>query len=52
MTEDELIQIIAEVQKHKSEFDELEVKTARGGTPKRLFETLSAFSNQPNCEWR
>ena len=47
MTRDELIQIIVEIQKHKSEFDELEVKTARGGTPKRLFETLSAFSNQP-----
>jgi len=47
MTRDELTQIIAEVQKHRSEFDELEVKAARGGTPKRLFETLSALSNQP-----
>jgi ATP-dependent DNA helicase RecG len=46
MTRDELIQIIAEVQKHKSEFDEVEVKAARGGTPRRLFAPLSAFSNQ------
>lgn len=47
MTRDELIQIITEVQKYKSEFDEVEVKAARGGTPRRLFETLLAFSNQP-----
>ena len=52
MTKDELTQIIAEIQRHKSEFDELEVKTASGGTPKKLLAPLSAFSNQPNCEWR
>ena len=47
MTRDEFIQLIAEVQKHKSEFDELEVKTARDETPKRLFSPLLTFSNQP-----
>ena len=34
MTRDELIQIITEVQRHKSEFDELEAKTARVEHPK------------------
>ena len=46
MTKDELIQIIVEVQKHRREFDEAEVKTAYGGTLKRLFEALLAFSNK------
>jgi ATP-dependent DNA helicase RecG len=46
MTLEELKQLVAEVQKRQSELDNIEVKTARGGTPKRLFETLSAFANR------
>jgi ATP-dependent DNA helicase RecG len=46
MTHNELKQLIAEVQKRQSEFDHLEVKAARGGTPKRLYEPLSAFANR------
>lgn len=45
MTRDELLQLIADVQQHKSETDAIEVKTARGGTPKRAYEALSAFAN-------
>ena len=45
MTPEELFELIAEVQRHQSELDDVEVKSARGGTPKRLFEPLSAFSN-------
>ena len=46
MFPNELQQLIAEVQKRQSEFDHVEVKTARGGTPKRLYEPLAAFANR------
>jgi ATP-dependent DNA helicase RecG len=45
MTRDELRQLIADVQYHQSELASVEVKAARGGTPRRLYETLSAFAN-------
>jgi len=47
VTRDELLQVIADVQQHKSETGDVEVKTARGGTPKRSYEALSAFANHP-----
>ena len=47
MTRDELLQLIADVQQHKSETDSIEIKTAQGGVPKRLYEPLSAFANRP-----
>ena len=46
MTREELLELIAEVQQHQSELDDVGVKSARGGTPKRLFEPLSAFTNR------
>ena len=46
MTRDELLQLIAEVQQHQSELDDVEVKSAQRGTPQRLFEPLSAFANR------
>src|SRR5882672_6259400 len=46
MTRNELRQFIADVQKHQSEFANVEVKAARGGTPRRLYEPLSAFANR------
>jgi len=46
MTLDDLTKIIAEVQKLQSELDDVEVKAALHGTPQRLFEALSAFSNR------
>ena len=45
MTRDELLAIMADLQAHGCEADDLEVKTARGGTPKRLDASLSAFAN-------
>lgn len=47
MTHDELLETIATVQRHQSELDDVEVKSALRGTPQRLFESLSAFANQP-----
>ncbi|MCF6289582.1 MAG: putative DNA binding domain-containing protein [Desulfobacterales bacterium] len=46
MTREELHQLIASVQRQQTELDNLEVKAARGGTPRRLFEPLSAFANR------
>lgn len=46
MTREELLELIAEVQQNKSELDDVEVKSAKGGTPKRLYESLSAFANR------
>ena len=46
MARKEVEQLITEVQKRQSELDSVEVKTARGGTPKRLYEALSAFANR------
>jgi hypothetical protein len=37
---------VAEVQQAQSELAPVEVKSARGGTPERLFEPLSAFANR------
>jgi len=46
MTHNELLELIAEVRQLQSEFDDVEVKSARGGTPQRLYEPLSAFANR------
>jgi ATP-dependent DNA helicase RecG len=46
MTSEELFQLIGEVQRLQSELDDVEVKSAQGGTPQRLFEPLSAFANR------
>ena len=47
MTRTELQQLIAEIQHQQIELDDLEVKSARDGTPGRSYESLSAFANQP-----
>ena len=46
MTRDELRQLIVDVQRRQSELDNVELKAARGGTPRRLYEPLSAFANR------
>ncbi len=46
MTHNELLELIVEVGQLQSEFDDVEVKSARGGTPQRLYEPLSAFANR------
>ena len=46
MTTDELIEKLKLIQKSKCESQFLELKSARMGCPKRLYDTLSSFSNQ------
>ena len=46
MIKKELKKIIEEILKHQSESDHVEVKAARHGTPKRLYEPVSAFANR------
>lgn len=46
MTTEELIDKLKEIQKNKCETQTLEVKSAEQGCPKRLYDTLSSFSNQ------
>ena len=46
MTRDELLELVANVKKLKSETSTLEIKTAASGCPKRLYDTFSSFSNQ------
>lgn len=46
MTSEELLEKLEFVQKMKSETQTLELKSAKEGCPKRLYDTLSGFSNQ------
>ena len=46
MTRDELLELVAAVHRHQSELETVEVKSARGGTPQRLYESLSALANR------
>ncbi|MDD5206989.1 MAG: putative DNA binding domain-containing protein, partial [Desulfobacterales bacterium] len=47
MRREELRKLVEEIQQRQSELDNVEVKTAKGGTPKRIYESLSAFANRP-----
>ena len=47
MTRDDLRALVADVQRQQMELDSVEVKAARRGTPKRLYQALSAFANRP-----
>ena len=46
MTVEKLIEILNDIQQHKSETQTLEIKCAAKGCPRKLFDTLSSFSNQ------
>lgn len=46
MTSEELSEKLNEIQRKKCEYATLELKAAAKGCPKRLYDTLSAFSNQ------
>ena len=48
MTENDLIELIDALKRQKCEKQYLEVKKALGGTTKKLYDTLSSFSNQNN----
>ncbi len=42
----ELIELVHQVVQHQCEGQTIELKKASGGTPERLYDTLSSFSNQ------
>lgn len=46
MLEEELVQLVNKIKTEKCEKQHLELKKASGGTPSRLYDTLSSFSNQ------
>ena len=46
MCEEELVALIKKIQKRRSEFQNVELKSAETGFPKRIYDTLSSFSNQ------
>lgn len=46
MTIEEFEIILNRIQQQKTETQTLEVKSAADGCPKKLFDTLSSFSNQ------
>lgn len=46
MTSEELLELLEKIQKMKCETNTLELKSAESGCPKRLYDTISSFSNQ------
>lgn len=46
MTSAEILELLKQIQTQKCESQTLELKAAQHGCPKRLYDTLSAFSNQ------
>lgn len=46
MLEEELVQLVKNIISQKCERQHIEIKKALGGTPSRLYDTLSSFSNQ------
>jgi len=44
--EEELIQLVRSIQQRKCESQHIELKKAADGTPKRLYNKYSSFSNQ------
>ncbi len=46
MLEEELVQLVKKITSEKCEKQYIELKKASGGTPSRLYDTLSSFSNQ------
>lgn len=46
MREEELADLVRKVQRRRTEFQNVELKAAEKGFPKRIYDTLSSFSNQ------
>ena len=46
MTKDDLLEMLKDIQSSKCETRILEIKAAEKGCPKKLYDTLSSFSNQ------
>ncbi len=47
LTQSEFEALLEDLRLRRSEFEDIECKAAQKGTPERLFETLSSFSNRP-----
>ena len=48
MQTEELIELVSDIRKIKSESQTIELKAAKINCPTKLFDTLSSFSNQDN----
>ena len=46
MQAEELLKLVAEIKRQKTEKQNVELKAANKGCPSRLYDTLSSFSNQ------
>ncbi|WP_110954641.1 ATP-binding protein [Anaerosinus massiliensis] len=46
MLERDLLELVEKIQNYQTEFYDIEVKEAHEGCPKKLYDTISAFSNQ------
>ena len=46
MREEELVHLVKKIQRRQTEFQNVELKAAAAGFPKRIYDTLSSFSNQ------
>ena len=46
MITEELVELTKWILNKKTERQDLEIKAAHGGCPKRLYDTLSSFANQ------
>ena len=46
MTSENLLNLIDEVIKSRSEYQNVELKSARKGCPEKIYDTLSSFSNR------
>lgn len=46
METSDLLELVQKIRRYQCEFQTIEVKAAAQGTPKRLYDTLSSFSNQ------
>ena len=46
MLSSELLELVSTIQTHQAEFQNIEIKAAEIGSPKRIYDTLSSFSNQ------
>lgn len=46
MQAEELVTLVQEIQRQRTEKQTIELKAANTGCPTRLYDTLSSFSNQ------
>ncbi len=47
LTDSDVVTLVSTLRERGSELDDIEAKSARGGTPSTLWTTISAFANRP-----